>query len=177
MKKVMTLVFGLALVTILTGCVAEKEETEVSKSEVVNYVKSDEILSQIENKETFAFMLVDKTCSACEFYKENTLPKMKEELGVVYDGIELNNIDSNEEELNSLVTLIEEHLNNDFSATPTTYFMVDGELQHAAVGALEYEALLELHEKYIATDSEKTEVEEETEVKVEDEKTVEEDKK
>lgn len=180
MKKVMMLVFGLAMAIILVGCVAEKEETTGSKDEtankdeVVNYVKADEILERIENKETFAFILVDKTCSACQFYKETTLPEMKKELNVVYDAIELFDLESNEKDLNSTVTLIEEHLNNEFSATPTTYFMVDGVLKEAAVGALEYDALIQLHEKYIDTDSkDKTAVEEES---VEDEKAVESDK-
>ena len=48
-----------------------------------------------------------------------------------------------------LLELVDLYLNDDFYATPTTYFVVNGIVNHNEVGAVEYKTLSTQYKRYI----------------------------
>lgn len=162
-KKILVPVFGAMLALGLAACTSEKEtETagkdpdtknpgteEVHESKVVTYTEPGEVVDKIENKETFAFIIGNAKCSACNFYKENALTQFVAEHDIKIDFVETYGIDENSENLEDFNSLIEKHLKGQFEATPTTYFIVDGKLENVIVGAMPYEDLVKNYEEYV----------------------------
>lgn len=157
-KKLLVPVFGAMLALSLAACNdestedkdnnAKTEQTQdkekkdkAAHEQVVTYIEPSEVLEKIENKETFAFILGDKECSACNSYKATTLTELKDTNGILLPFVELNGIENDDRKahLNVLVQIIENHLDGQFEATPTTYFMVDGVMKDVTVGAISYE--------------------------------------
>lgn len=167
MKKMFLLMMGLMLAAVVAGCTSDKGEDSAKDKSPVTYVTPQSVTEKIENKETFAFILGDETCSACNQYKAEALSKMVKKDDIKLGFVELNGIEQKEEEMNSIVSLIETHLDNQFSATPTTYFIVDGVLKEVTVGAISYDELKELYTKHILS-ADTSKVEEKAEDKAED---------
>lgn len=163
-KKLLVPMFGAMLALILSACTLdEKTETagkdpdtknpgteEVHESKVVTYTAPGEVIDKIENKETFAFIIGNAKCSACNFYKENALTQFVAEYDIKIGFVETFGIDDNKENLKDFNSLIEKHLKGQFEATPTTYFFVDGKLENVIVGAMPYEDLVKNYEEYVA---------------------------
>lgn len=149
MKRLL-LALGLIAVLVVAGCSSESkgDESEENTDPVI-YVEPAKILDKIENKETFAFILGDETCSACQHYLDTTLREMEDDSGVTLEFIELYGIEDRKKEFDDVTKLIDEHLHQQFEATPTTYFMVDGKLADAVVGTISYDELLPMYEFYI----------------------------
>lgn len=160
MKRLL-LALGLMAVLVIAGCSSENKGDESDKkSDPVTYVEPAKILDKIENEETFAFILGDETCSACQHYLDTTLREMEDDAGVTLEFIELYGIEDRKKEFDDVTKLIDEHLHQQFEATPTTYFIVDGELAEVVVGAISYDELLSMYELYINGNSEPVEDEE-----------------
>lgn len=157
MKRLL-LALGLIAVLVVAGCSSESKGNKSEKNtDPVTYVEPAKILDRIENKETFAFVLGDETCSACQHYLDTTLREMEDDAGVKLEFIELYEIEDRKKEFDDVTKLIDEHLHQQFEATPTTYFIVDGELAEAVVGAISYDKLLPMYESYINGNSESVE--------------------
>lgn len=143
------------LIVILAACASDNEDNEGNsdKSGDVsiegNYVTPDVILDDIENGETFSFVIVDKDCSACQAYKAGALLEFEENNPGDLRYVEINGIQERAQEFEDIETLIIDHLDGQFDATPTTYFIVDGELASVEVGVMEYEELLSIYESHI----------------------------
>lgn len=169
MKRLL-LALGLIAVLVVVGCSSENKGDEAEKNtDPVTYVEPAKILDRIENKETFAFILGDETCSACQHYLDTTLRKMEDDAGVTLEFIELYGIENRGKEFDDVIKLINEHLDQQFEATPTTYFIVDGELADVVVGAISYDELLPMYESYINGNSESVEDDTSEEVSEDDE--------
>lgn len=152
MKKLLFLIIGIALVVLIAGCSSDSNDDSnetADSGDSVEYVTPGEVLTKIENEETFAFVLGDATCSACNHFKENALTEMKEKDGIVLPFIELYQIDEKEGQFEDLMTLIQNHLEDQFEATPTTYFMINGELEDVIIGVMPYEDLKETYQFYV----------------------------
>lgn len=145
MKKILLLVTGMLLAVIVAGCTDSNTE---SKDPVV-YTPPGVILEQIDKEESFAFVIGDEDCPACQSYLKAALTDLQKKSDLTLQYIELKGIEEKKEEYADIQVLIEDHLDGQFEATPTTYFMIDGKLKEVSVGALEYEDLLELHNRHI----------------------------
>lgn len=162
-KGIMLLITAFALVLVVSGC-SKKEDSAKEQADTgpitpitKNYVKPDVINQKFKDGETFAFAIVDKDCSACQFYKKETLIKFEEEKLGEINLIEINKIADREEELMALTDLIQQNLQNKFEATPTTYFVKNGQLIDVVVGAIEVDELKEYYNKLDSTKSDKEE--------------------
>lgn len=164
MKRIFLLMASLMVVAVIAGCSSDKKtdsESEVEDKGPVTYVTPQSVTEKIENKETFAFVLGDETCSACSHYKENALTEMVKKDSIKLGFVELNGIEEKKDEMDSIIYLIEKHLDSQFEATPTTYFIVDGVMKEAVVGSVPYDELKETYESHInSDDTEKNDVEE-----------------
>ena len=117
-KKIMILV-SLCLVILVAGCATDKV---LSKS-YFNAISFDEIIDKIENKEDFVVVISQTTCSHCASYK----PKVEDianehKVDIYYIDVDL----LTEEENNEFKSYI------NFSSTPTTVFIKNGEEVTAA---------------------------------------------
>lgn len=132
----------------------DKPKEEVKQDSMVTYVNPSDILEKIESKETFAFVIGNQFCGACQFFKENTLTKLDKEEGIKLPFIETEGLEKEKANAEAFVKLVEDHLGGKFDATPTTYFMVDGELKEEIVGAMEYEVLVKKYDEHIGFEDE-----------------------
>lgn len=151
-KRLLLLLTGMVLAVIVAGCSSGETDKDVdteSEGDPVTYVAPGVILDKIDKEETFAFILGDADCGACQSYLETTLKEIQEKSDVTLEYIELKGIEAKEDEFADVQVLIEEHLDGQFEATPSTYFIVDGELKDVSVGVVTYDELLETYEKYI----------------------------
>lgn len=139
------------MAVVITGCSSDKNDGPVDLSG--NYVKPGEIIQDIEDGKTFGFVFVDKECSACQAYKAGALQEFEKNKDGELRYIEVNGIEDKEEEFADILTLIDEHLDGQFEATPTTYFFIDGALESVEVGAMEYEELLEIYNTHVNGES------------------------
>lgn len=158
-KTIMFMITALALVLVVSGCSKkdESKETEVDSGPTTpitkNYVKPNEITKKFEDGESFAFAIVDKDCSACQLYKKDTLIKFEEDKVGDIKLIEINKIDSREKDLMDLTDLIQIYLQGKFEATPTTYFVKEGQLVEVVVGAIDIEELTAFYNKYLGDEN------------------------
>lgn len=152
MKKLWILLAGILMAVVIAGCSSDdKNDGPVDISG--NYVKPGEILEDIEADKTFGFVIVDKECSACAAYKEGALQEFEKENEGALRYIEINGIEDKEDEFEDVITLIDEHLDGQFEATPTTYFFVNGVLESVEVGVMEYDELLEAYNNHVGENS------------------------
>jgi len=127
MKKLLILL-GLAVLT-LSGCASEAPE--VATTEPILYVNSGDIIDKMDNADTFAFVLGSADDPYSNDYKE-VLNELYEEEGISLYYVDLaEEVDNQEDSVN----LVNNYLGGGFEATPTTYFVVDGVVQEANVGA------------------------------------------
>lgn len=160
-KKILVPVFGAMLALGLAACTSEKGSgnevedkdngsPEVHESKAVTYIEPTEVIEKVEEKETFAFVIGNAMCSACNFFKENALTQFEKEHGIKMNFVETFGIEKNSQAEKDFNELIEKHLKGQFEATPTTYFFVDGELANVIVGAMPYEDLVKNYEEYVS---------------------------
>lgn len=141
MKKILSLLLVIsASVAVFAGC--SSEESKVDK---VNYVTAASIMERMDADETFAFVIGDAKCGACQIYVE-TLGELNKKEGILLDYLDLNDLTN--ETLPEAQELVIDYLGEKFEATPTTYFIVDGEPVEDAIGALPYETILEKYNSY-----------------------------
>lgn len=162
LKKIAIPVMGAFLALSLAACSDtnekdnskdnEKPKEEVKQDSMVIYVGPSDVIKKIENKETFAFVIGNQFCGACQFFKENTLTKLDKEEGIKLPFIETEGLEKEKANAEAFVKLVEDHLGGKFDATPTTYFMVDGELKEEIVGAMEYEVLVKKYDEHVGID-------------------------
>lgn len=155
MKKLWILLAGILMAVIVAGCNGDKNDGPVDLSG--NYVKPGEIIQDIEDGKTFGFVIVDKECSACQAYKDGALQEFEKNKDGELRYIEINGIEDKEEEFSDVLELIDEHLDGQFEATPTTYFFVNGLLESVEVGVMEYDELVENYNKNINGDKDSSE--------------------
>lgn len=167
LKSKLLLAMGLTLSVGLAAC-SDKENTEnktevtdtstdentgeykgIKESEAVTYTLPVDILEKFNNKETFAFVVGNEQCSACNNYKENGLKEYASIRSEKLMFVETFNLENDTTQADALVEVIEKHLDNKFEATPTTYFIVNGKLKKDIVGSISYGKLSEAYDKYI----------------------------
>lgn len=115
----------------------EKEDT------IVDYILPSDVLTKFENKDSFYFVIGNAGCGACMEYKAQALREFSEEDGVKVPFIETIYLETNKAEADAFVKMVKNHLDMKFEATPTTYFVKDGKLTSAIVGAIDYKTLKE----------------------------------
>lgn len=133
-----TLLIGLfVMIVLLTGCVATVEN-EIAEEDYLNLITLEEVVAKVDNGETFNFVLGNDSCPACVYYKEELIKFHKEE-DYKFDYMEYNS-NTNKELLYELIT---EKFGEESEqlATPTTFFIVNGELKDKVVGAIEAEKI------------------------------------
>lgn len=142
-SKIAIIMLGVAI--LLTGCSgvdsSNKDKTPVSTNDYkdVEMVSVSEAIEKIENRDQYIFVLGNENCSACLVYKED-LKKLESE-----EGIRLDYIDTSVEERADVQDLLSNVLGIDISegvATPTTYFIKDGEVVDYIVGAVSSKDLM-----------------------------------
>lgn len=130
MKKIL---LGLAvLLLVITGC---------SVKDPVTYKEPAEIIARFDNNETFAFVIGDATCPACQSYLAGTVKEFQSKDGVTLEYIDLDKLDESSMELAGELVKKEKYLDGEFSVTPTTYFVVEGKVVEVSEGAVNYETL------------------------------------
>ncbi len=131
MKKIIGVLFAIAAVFTLIACGSSKtyEYTLTSK----------EILDKIENDETFIVYLGTSYCTHCATFGEE-VPKYNKK----YD-LEISHIVLDEEDSEEVAKLLEVL---PIEYTPTTFFIVEGEIKESVVGVIEEDAMLDYLETY-----------------------------
>ena len=104
----------------------------------MNVVTLEEVIAKVDNGETFNFIIGNDACPACIYYKEE-LVKFHEDENYKFDYMEYDS-NTNRELLSELITEKLGVEGNELS-TPTTYFVVNGELKDTIVGAIEVEKI------------------------------------
>lgn len=129
MKRIL-LILGVLLL-VLTGC-AESSVEEI---------KPQAIIDRFEGGETFAFVIGDETCPACQAYRAGALKEMNKKDEIKLEYIDLHNL--TDQELEDARKLVEQdnYLDGEFEVTPTTYFVVDGKLTQVIKGSVSYDEL------------------------------------
>lgn len=111
-------------------------------TEVLSFSDGEEIMEKIENDESFVFIIGTSTCPACTQYKP-----VVEEL-IESKDVEVFYIESDKVDQEAVLELVENYLDNELEWTPTTYFVVDGEVNEVLPGALRYTELVAKFEEY-----------------------------
>lgn len=109
----------------------------------VDYTLPSDILTKFENKDSFYFVIGNASCGACISYKENALKELSNQDAVKIPFIETMYLETDLDEAEAFVQIVQNHLEMKFEATPTTYFVKDGKLSSAVVGAMDYDTLKE----------------------------------
>ena len=134
MKKFLLCVLTLFTLVTITGC--GKEETYE-----YNYLAT-EVVEKIENDETFVVYLGTTTCSHCLAYGK-LVPEYNKKYGVKIGHVVLDEVEVNEPEgYDALMAIFP------IEYTPTTYFVIAGEIAGSVVGALEEDQIVEELIKY-----------------------------
>ncbi|NLC41457.1 MAG: thioredoxin family protein [Erysipelothrix sp.] len=111
-------------------------------TELISLSDGQEIMEKMESDESFVFAIGTSTCPACTQYKP-----VLEEL-IESKDVEVFYIESDKVDQAVVLELVEKYLDNELEWTPTTYFIVDGEVTEALPGALRYTELVAKFEEY-----------------------------
>lgn len=122
MKRFLTSIIVFLLV--LTGC-------------GTTHTKSSDIINKIEGKENFVVYFGNPTCGACTAYAPTV-----EEINEDYDNVILY-VDIDKDDREERIKLMDDY-GLSLQYTPTTYFVVNGEVVDEKVGALRYSELEKL---------------------------------
>lgn len=126
---ILILVFMLVIISI-TGCGNYKRDT--SSGSVVE-TRLDDIIKMVENKETFVVNFSRSTCKDCIKFNKILEPYLEDhnlnikEVVLDNEGTSDEEIQSNRKKINSVFP--------DFNATPSTYYVKDGEIVDEIVEA------------------------------------------
>lgn len=142
MKKIL---MCLSLCFMLFGCTSKVDYERSSEMATINNASWAEVMSRIDEDETFMFMVTYDECSSCEFFIENVLSNY-----LVDHGFELNRVNFNDDMWSELKDEVRNFvLNHPYSndivikvdgyeagmlLTPTLYFIENGEIKDMLVG-------------------------------------------
>lgn len=132
MKKV--LVSLLVVLLVLTGCAQDTKG--------INYLTPDELMTKIDNDDTFFLVVGVSTCAGCLAYKpvlEELVKNKGAELYYIQTDTEAAKSKENEEKV---IKVFEQYLDNKVTQTPTTIFFRDGEMDRMEVGGQKYTDLI-----------------------------------
>ena len=82
-KKLLVLII---LLLMLTGC------SSLFAGSPVNYVSPEEVIGRFDAGDTFAFIIGDATCPACNQYMKGAQAEFKKKDDVVLDYVDLNKL-------------------------------------------------------------------------------------
>ena len=111
-------------------------------TEVISYSDGEEIMEKLENDESFVFVIGTSTCPACTQYQAIVEELIKNKDAEVFY------IESDKVDQAAVLELVENYLDNELEWTPTTYFVVDGEVTEILPGSLRYTELVTKFEEY-----------------------------
>lgn len=145
MKKKLILATLLSLFVVLTfaGC---KKDVEVSDTEYGDEIKGIELTTisdvkdSIEKENLYIFALGNEDCPACLAYREY-LKELEDNEGVRLDYIDVTAEDR--DEIGDLLFNVLKQDPQEGIATPTTFFIRDGEVVDTLIGAVDYEVIME----------------------------------
>ena len=134
MKKILLCVITLLTLLSLTGC---------GKEETYEYTyTATEVVEMVEADKTFVVYLGTTTCSHCLAYGK-LVPDYNKKYGVKIGHVVLDEADKNEPDgYDALMSIFP------IEYTPTTYFVIAGEIAGSVVGALEEEQIVDELIKY-----------------------------
>lgn len=137
MNKLFKVLLGLSLIGMLSGCGGKKIDRELIASEQGDLVvvNAEEVLSMIEDDKTFVFVVTQTQCSHCQQYEPRLLEVAVEENILVYQIIADKDTSSDSEALTELMESLE------LEYTPTTYMIVEGEVEDSFVGSITNEEI------------------------------------
>ena len=118
-KKKAIIIIIICLVLLIGGLVADRM---LSKSNLEE-IKYDKMMEKVENKDSFILMLSQTECSHCKAFKPR-LAKVAKEFNIKVYYLETDLLDE--------TTYDELKKTFNFSGTPTTIFIVEGEEKSAA---------------------------------------------
>ena len=135
MKKLLLCLMTLFVVLTISGC--KKEE----KTYEYNYTAT-EVVEKIENDETFVVYLGTTTCSHCQAYGK-LVPDYNKKYDLEIGHVVLDEVDKTDREgYDALMSILP------IEYTPTTYFIIAGEMAGSVVGALDEEEIVDELIKY-----------------------------
>ncbi|MDF9824306.1 hypothetical protein M2475_001096 [Breznakia sp. PF5-3] len=145
MKKI---ILGL-LVCFLFACgngSKEKDEVKIklneNKGEVVA-LTLDELITKMENEESFVFLFSQTYCGSCmSFFAESD--EYTKEIGLTLYDVTLDSEKKTEAEQQAI---FDKHF-SDFSATPTIYFVSNGEVKDS-LNSSEEDVSLDSYKKFL----------------------------
>ena len=156
-KKMLWVMSMLVALLVITGCGngdSEKDSGARTTNEEVQvdpvvYTEPSKILEKFEAGETFAFVMGHADCGACQSYLKGGLTEFEKEQDEKMMYVELKGIEADKEKFDTVEEIIKDHLDDKFEATPTTYFVVDGKVKDALIGAVTYQELLIKYEETV----------------------------
>lgn len=150
MKKILNILLMICILTVaIVGCSngADLSNDNLNEDEYLNIVQPNEVIEMIEDGKSFAVVIGSDTCPACLYYKKN-LKELKGHENIIINYINL----SQDIDMEEVQDLVENVLKQDVSkglSTPTTYFVVNGQLEDLVIGAISTDELIEYYSDYI----------------------------
>lgn len=126
MKKLFNCLVVILMTFTLFGCANKEEEKSYEYS-----FSGTEIVERIQNDETFVVYLGTTTCSHCLAFGK-LVPTYNEEYNVEIGHVVLDEIETSDPE--GYQALMEVLV---IEYTPTTFFIIDGEIAESVVGVIE----------------------------------------
>lgn len=139
-KRVISIMLLSFILITLAGC---KKETPVSTTEEkkgIQLVSVSEVQDSIDKEDLYIFVLGNGDCPACEMYEES-LEELEETENVKLDYIDI--LEENRSEVEDLLYNVLNQDSEEGIATPTTFFIRNGEVVDTLVGAVDFETLME----------------------------------
>ena len=126
MKKLFNCLVVILMTFTLFGCASKEEEKSYEYS-----FSGTEIVERIQNDETFVVYLGTTTCSHCLAFGK-LVPAYNEEYNVEIGHVVLDEIETTDPE--GYQALMEVLV---IEYTPTTFFIIDGEIAESVIGVIE----------------------------------------
>ena len=128
MKKILLCLVTVMMLLGLGGC----------KPKTYDYIlDAKDVIKQIENDESFVVYLGATTCSHCQVYGK-LVPEYNKKYDLEIGHIVLDELAEKDRDLHDeLLSILP------IEYTPTTYFIVNGEVEYSVVGALEEAEIVE----------------------------------
>lgn len=127
------------LLFVLVGC---------SSGKTVNEIKSTQVMTKIDNKESFLLYVASDTCSACLAFKPTLDEAIKNKGFDVYrialdkENVMSDGKTSNPEGQKNVEKLLDTYLGGKVKVTPTLVYVEEGTVKSISEGALQYTQLL-----------------------------------
>lgn len=131
MKKISTFLLVFFLMIGLSACGSNEKIETITPSDVV---------AKRENKESFLLVASSTTCSYCQSYKEELEAFKKQDSDANVIVVEIDQIDSYEDRAD-FINLYS------VNATPTSFFIKDGEIVNTETGVIPSDELAKLYQE------------------------------